>query len=346
MKYQFCVLLVTLALCANAFPFGVEEAKETLTEAKNEFSKWKSTFKKVYNDVKEEEHRLSVWLSNLETVVKHNIEYDLGLQTYRMGLNHLSDMNATEVKNRLNGYMHSAKKLRFQSRRSATFMPSLLNSSLPDEVDWRKHGYVTPVKNQGQCGSCWAFSTTGALEGQHFRKNGTLVSLSEQNLVDCSAPEGNMGCNGGLMDDAFEYIKLNGGIDSEGSYPYEGVQGKCRYSKENNAAEDVGFVDVKQGSEHSLKRAVATQGPVSVAIDASHRSFQMYDSGVYMEPRCSSEELDHGVLVVGYGEENGHKYWIVKNSWSEEWGEDGYIKMARNKDNMCGIASSASYPLV
>jgi len=148
------------------------------------------------------------------------------------------------------------------------------------------------------------------------------------------------------MDDAFEYIKLNGGIDSEDSYPYEGVQGKCRYNKENNAAEDVGFVDVKQGSEHSLKRAVATQGPVSVAIDASHRSFQMYDSGVYMEPKCSSEELDHGVLVVGYGEENGHKYWIVKNSWSEEWGEEGYIKMARNKDNMCGVASSASYPLV
>jgi len=346
MKYQFCVLLVALALCANAFPFGVEEAQETLTEAKNEFSKWKTTFKKVYNDLEEEEHRLSVWLTNLETVVKHNIEYDLGRQTYRMGLNHLSDMNATEVKNRFNGYLHSAKKLRFQPRKAATFMPSLLNTSLPDEVDWRKHGYVTPVKNQGQCGSCWSFSTTGALEGQMKRKTGKLPSLSEQNLVDCSGAEGNMGCNGGLMDDAFEYIKLNGGIDSEESYPYEGVQGKCRYNKTNIAGEDQGFVDIKQGCEHSLKHALATQGPVAVAIDASHRSFQMYDSGVYYEPKCSSDELDHGVLCVGYGEENGHKYWIVKNSWSEDWGEDGYIKMARGKGNMCGIASSASYPLV
>jgi len=346
MKYQFCLLLISLALCANAFPFGVSEAKETLLEAKSEFSKWKTAFKKVYDNVKEEEHRLSVWLSNLETVVKHNIEYDLGLQTYRMGLNHLSDMNATEVKQQLNGYMHSAKKLRFQPRKGATFMASLQNETLAANVDWRQHGYVTDVKNQGQCGSCWSFSTTGALEGQMFRKTGKLVSLSEQNLVDCSGPEGNMGCNGGLMDDAFEYIKLNDGIDSEDSYPYEGVQGQCRYNKTNRAGEDVGFVDVKQGCEHSLKRAVATQGPVSVAIDASHRSFQMYAGGVYYEPECSSDQLDHGVLVVGYGEEDGHKFWLVKNSWSADWGDNGYIKMARGKHNMCGIASSASYPLV
>lgn len=180
------------------------------------------------------------------------------------------------------------------------------------------------------------------------RKTGTLVSLSEQNLVDCSAPEGNMGCNGGLMDAAFEYIKINGGIDTEESYPYEGVQGKCRYNKENAGGEDIGYVDIPAGSEHHLKQALATQGPVAVAIDASQQSFQFYSSGVYDEPECSSEQLDHGVLAVGYGtdEQTGEHYYIVKNSWSPTWGDQGYIKMSRGKNNQCGIASSASYPLV
>lgn len=260
-------------------------------------------------------------------------------------MNHYGDLLPHEFSGLMNGYRMDLKQS--SGLRGAHYITPA-NVELPKNVDWRTGGAVTPVKNQGQCGSCWSFSTTGALEGQHFRKTGKLVSLSEQNLIDCSTSYGNHGCNGGLMDFAFAYIKDNGGIDTEESYPYEGEDDTCRYNKRNRGATDIGFVDVPQGDEDALKGAIATIGPVAVAIDASQSSFQFYSEGVYSEPNCSPMNLDHGVLAVGYGtdENTGEDYWLVKNSWGEEWGDQGYIRMARNKDNMCGIASSASYPQV
>lgn len=150
------------------------------------------------------------------------------------------------------------------------------------------------------------------------------------------------------MDNAFRYIKDNHGIDTEKSYPYEAEDDKCRYNPRNSGATDKGFVDIASGNEEKLKEAIATVGPVSIAIDASHESFQFYSEGVYFEPQCSSQELDHGVLAVGYGtdEATGQDYWIVKNSWGTSWGDQGFVKMARNKDNNCGVATQASYPLV
>ncbi len=256
-------------------------------------------------------------------------------------MNEFGDLTGAEFARIFNGY-----KMQERSNNTKFYQPD--NSlSLPAAIDWRMKGAVTGVKNQGQCGACWSFSATGAVEGQYFLKQGQLVSLSEQNLIDCSSSYGNHGCKGGAMDKAFTYIMANNGDDTESSYPYEMKEGNCRFNRSNVGANIAGFKDIPTGNEAYLLSVVGSVGPVSVAIDASHSSFQFYNgSGVYIEPACSSSRLDHGVLVVGYGTENGQDYWLVKNSWGTNWGENGYIKMARNLNNQCGIATQASFPIV
>ncbi|KAM6917075.1 cathepsin L.1 isoform 1-T2 [Lycodopsis pacificus] len=310
-----------------------------------EFHAWKLKFGRSYNSPAEEAKRKETWLINRKLVLVHNILADEGMKSYRLGMTYFADMENEEYKRLISqgclGFFNASLP-----RRGSAYFRLPEGADLPDSVDWRDKGYVTDVKDQKQCGSCWAFSATGSLEGQTFRKTEKLVSLSEQQLVDCSGDYGNEGCNGGLMDNAFKYIKANGGIDTEDSYPYEAEDGQCRYTPANVGATCTGYVDVTQGDEDALKEAVATIGPISVAIDASHESFQLYESGVYDEPDCSSTELDHGVLAVGYGTDNSKDYWLVKNSWGLGWGTKGYIMMTRNKDNQCGIATASSYPLV
>merc|ERR1712042_257246 len=216
---------------------------------------------------------------------------------------------------------------------------------LPAEVDWVKKGYVTPIKNQQQCGSCWAFSATGSMEGAHFKATGKLVSLSEQNLVDCSDAEGNMGCDGGLMDQAFNYTVINKGVDTEASYGYKGVDEQCKFNATTVGCTITSWTDIPAGSEPDLQKAIATVGPISVAIDASQYTFQLYKGGIYYDENCSSQYLDHGVLAVGYGTEKKGDYYLVKNSWGTDWGMEGYIMMSRNRNNNCGIATASSYPV-
>jgi len=321
-----------------------QSLKELIRKGYQDWENFKSEHNKVFRTEEHENTRMLAFLSNKQFVHRHNEQYVAGRSSFEVEVNHIADLPYEEYR-RLNGY-----KRRFGDRlhSNGTQFLTPMNVEVPDAVDWRDQGYVTEVKNQGMCGSCWAFSSTGSLEGQHKRATGDLVSLSEQNLVDCSRAYGNSGCNGGLMDNAFEYIKKNKGVDTEKSYPYVGRDGRCHFNKKYVGADDKGFVDLPEGDEEKLKIAVATQGPISIAIDAGHRSFQMYKKGVYFEPECSAEDLDHGVLIVGYGTDadNGGEYWIVKNSWGKSWGEEGYIRMARNKNNHCGLASKASYPLV
>jgi len=315
----------------------------TLATLDQQWTLWKTTHKKQYS-AQEESVRRAIWEDNLKLVHSHNLEADLGVHTFWLGMNAYADMTNQEFVKVMNGYNSTLRAERGQSRNVFTFNPSL--GALPDTVDWRTKGYVTPIKDQGQCGSCWAFSSTGALEGQHFAKAGQLVSLSEQNLVDCSKKQGNMGCNGGLMDYAFQYIADNKGIDTETSYPYEAVDRSRRFKAADVGATDTGFTDIASKDENALQQAVATIGPIAVAIDASHASFQLYSHGVYNEARCSQTNLDHGVLAVGYGTEGEKDYWLVKNSWGTSWGDKGYIMMSRNKKNQCGIATASSYPTV
>jgi len=218
---------------------------------------------------------------------------------------------------------------------------------VPKEIDWVKKGAVSSVKNQLECGSCWAFSASESVEGEWFLKHNQLYNLSEQELVDCSSYLGNQGCEGGSMDNAFEYIVQNG-LCLNTSYPYNATDGQCQNQTCVKKVHIDKYYDVPQNSETQLERVVAKQ-PVSVAIQANLQSFQLYKQGIYSDPECGGQ-LDHGVLAVGYGYDPIYEmeYWLVKNSWGPQWGEKGYIRMAKdieNPEGQCGIAMDASYPV-
>jgi len=319
-------IILIAALLSIAVAFSDVEYQTT-------FANWMHEHGKSYT-ADEFQSRFSIFKNNMDYVRDWNAA---GSATV-LGLTHFADLSNEEYQRIYLG-THFDGTERLQNA-----LPFTATGPLADTVNWVNKGAVTPIKNQGQCGSCWSFSTTGSTEGAHFLSKGNLVSLSEQNLMDCSKSYGNNGCNGGLMDDAFKYIIANGGIDTESSYPYTAASTfDCKYKSADSGSTLASFKDVTSGSEPALATA-ANDRPISVAIDASHNSFQLYQSGVYYEPACSASALDHGVLVVGYGSDNGSDYWIVKNSWGTQWGMSGYIWMSKGRNNNCGIATMASYP--
>ncbi|XP_074385257.1 cathepsin K [Zonotrichia albicollis] len=325
---------VLLALLVPAAPAQLHPEQELDAQ----WELWKKTHRKQYNGQADEVTRRLIWEKNLKYINTHNLEHSLGLHTFELAMNHLGDMTSEEVVRTMTGL----KVPRGHQRHNETLFVPDWSERAPAAMDWRKKGYVTPVKNQGQCGSCWAFSSVGALEGQLKRKTGKLLSLSPQNLVDCVA--NNDGCGGGYMTNAFEYVRQNRGIDSEDSYPYIGQDESCMYSPTGKAAKCRGYREIPEGNEKALKRAVARIGPISVGIDASLPSFQFYSRGVYYDESCNAENINHAVLAVGYGAQKGTKHWIIKNSWGEEWGNKGYVLLARNMNNACGVANLASFP--
>lgn len=306
------------------------------------YEHWLVKHGKNYNAIGEKERRFEIFKDNLRFVDEQN---SVPGRTYKLGLTKFADLTNEEYRAMyLGAKMEKKEKLR--TERSQRYLHKAGDDDdLPSHIDWREKGAVTEVKDQGQCGSCWAFSTVGAVEGINQIVTGDLISLSEQELVDCDKAY-NQGCNGGLMDYAFEFIIKNGGIDSEADYPYRASDNMCDSNRKNAHFVTIdGYEDVPENDEESLKKAVANQ-PVSVAIEAGGREFQLYQSGVFTG-RCGTN-LDHGVVAVGYGTENGIDYWIVRNSWGPKWGESGYIRMERNvastDTGKCGIAMEASYP--
>lgn len=300
------------------------------------FHHYLNEFNKTYS-MEEFDDRYNIFRNNLDFIIDHNE----GNHNYTLGLNHFTDLTNSEFKNMMidNGL--------FIKRSSNCHEMEFKNINLPKEIDWRDKNAVTPVKNQGSCGSCWSFSATGALEGANAILNKDLLSLSEQQLVDCSSKYGNHGCNGGLMDDAFEYVE-NYGLCLEDDYSYTASKNSCKSTECKPVVNVLNCYDVPTNNELALKEAVFNQ-PVSVAIEADSMIFQHYTSGVITGDACGTK-LDHGVLTVGYGNEDGIDYWLVKNSWGTSWGENGYVKIERNDDSnspgTCGIAMQPSYPEV
>jgi len=332
---QKTIIFAALLSLALAVPLRLKapSAEEDLL-----WDRFKVQYKRSFFDARDETYRKTVFLTNLRKIQKHNDEQSEGWHTFTMAMNEFGDLTTEEFFAKYTGFLGARDEvLRSQNTED------LSHVAVAADVDWVASGAVTPVKNQGQCGSCWAFSSTGAIEGAWKIAKGSLISLSEQQLMDCSKTQGNKSCEGGLMDYAFQYVVRNG-ITLETSYPYTARDAtSCKsFSK---AATISRFTDVAR-TEAALMAAV-TQQPVSVAIEADQEAFQFYSTGV-LTGTCGTQ-LDHGVLAVGYGTLNGVQYWKVKNSWGTGWGSSGYVLIQKGKaqsGGQCGILLAASYPTV
>ncbi|XP_020582436.1 cysteine proteinase 2-like [Phalaenopsis equestris] len=297
------------------------------------FARFARQYDKIYDSEHEIQRRFEIFNQNMEQIEASNQK---GL-SYSLAANKFADLTWEEFRARWLGAPQNCS--------AAHGNHIMTDKKLPKKRDWRKEGIVSHVKDQGHCGSCWSFSATGALEAAYTQLTGKPVSLSEQQLIDCSTEYNNFGCLGGFPSQAFQYIKDNGGIEAEESYPYNASNGACKFNKTKVAAKLIDSINITMGSEDELKHAVGIVRPVSVGFEVVE-SFRFYEKGVYKSKKCGSspEDLNHAVLVVGYGEEDGVSYWIIKNSWGKEWGDKGYVKLELGK-NMCGVATCACYPI-
>ncbi|EDW70865.2 uncharacterized protein Dvir_GJ11310 [Drosophila virilis] len=308
-----CVVLVLIGSVQSIASDAVLEA---------EWKSFKEMHGRSYAGDSEELLRRRIFEDNKKLIDTHNARYEAGKETYKMGVNEFTDLLPSEFVSRMMGSLN-----RTAVTADYIYEPSA-NLQIPESIDWRTKGAVSPVKNQGTCGSCWTFAAVGTLEGQSFLRTKRMVELSEQNLLDCSShpPYRNHGCQRGYPYDALRYVKDNQGLDTRSSYPYQGVQGRCRFRKEHVGVRIKGVATVRSGDERALQAAVAEKGPIAVGIDVQH--LQHYHSGIYNRP-CFGPAFLHAVVLVGYGRDRGHDYWLLKNSWGN-WGEAGYFRMARN----------------
>ncbi|XP_068747154.1 counting factor associated protein D-like [Montipora capricornis] len=299
------------------------------------FESFKMAYKKTYVSKREHETRKDIYRHNLRFIKSRNRQH-LG---YRLKTNHMADLTEEEIE-RIKGLLKETNYNAVNGGRKFKIPKGRNASNLPDNVDWAKSGAVNPVRSQGICGSCYAYSVTGAMEGAYFIKTGTLLNLSEQQIIDCSWGFGNRGCKGGYPHRAMQWVIKHGGLATEASYGrYLAQEGLCHFKNTTTGAKLDFYMNITKGNSSELQQAVAFYGPVSILINTQPKSFKFYGSGIYYDPECT-HALDHAALAVGYGVEKGEPYWLIKNSWSKAWGDEGYIKIAMKNDN-CGVLQKA-----
>ncbi|XVE51450.1 hypothetical protein DITRI_Ditri02bG0041500 [Diplodiscus trichospermus] len=334
-KFLIFVLIVSGAL-ASAMSRILDE-----TIVAEKYKQWMVQHGRTYAMKEEENMRFQIFKNNLDFIENFN---KMGNKTYKLSINEFADLTNEEFLAYYSGYKMFPSTVSSETKQFK--YENLTN--IPDSMDWREKEAVTQIKDQGSCGSCWAFSTVAAVEGVAKIKTGQLFSLSEQQLVDCVRTKETRGCDGGWMDEAFKYIVKNQGLATETEYPYEKKDGTCRHRKAAIRAVQIsGYEDVPHNNEEALLKAASLQ-PVSVALDGAGSEFKFYSGGVFTGPCRTS--LNHAVTIVGYGtSEDGSKYWLIKNSWGKSWGESGYMRIKRDvksKKGLCGIARKASYPVI
>ena len=342
-------LLLLVSSFLSVFSADFNLRKRALTTFLNEGDEWKQftnfqdRFSKRYENIQEMETRFQIFRTNLRNIILHNLD---NTQNFTMGINQFTDLTPQEFKDQYVGGL----KTEVGSYGCKSFSSSA--SGAPSSVDWRNKGVVNPVRDQGQCGSCWAFATTANAESVWAISSGKLLDLSEEFLVECATGAGyfNMGCNGGQPDSAFKYM-INNGQCTESSYPYKAgttkTAGTCQKCTSAGASFS-GCYDVASKDQVSLMAAVAKH-PVVIAIEADTRYFQSYSGGILDSPNCGTT-LDHAVEIIGYGTENGVDYWNVRNSWGSSWGENGYFRVKKtsstNDIGICGVAAEPSFLVV
>ncbi|XP_065221427.1 cathepsin L-like proteinase [Planococcus citri] len=334
MKMMQSSVYLCIIICVQILVHGA-----VLNDDEYNLQKWNS-FKvqhtKQYETIEEEERRMKIYLDNEKKIAEHNERFENGEETYELGINEFSDLTTQEF--------NELYLTKIDTNRNTSEDFYILDSSMDDAPagrNWVQEGKVTRIKNQGSCGSCWAFTSAAAIESHVAIRNSRLVDLSPQNLVDCVREC--HGCNGGHQKYAFDYIRRNRGIAKEASYPYRGQQGYCRYNSYFRGATIQGYRSV-EANENVIKQVVGTIGPVAATLDA--RMLHQYRSGVLQRSECQNQRgtATHAIVIVGYGRQSGMDYWLVKNSWGTSWGMNGYFLIARNV-NMCGIANDIDFPI-
>ncbi|XP_073148289.1 senescence-specific cysteine protease SAG39-like [Henckelia pumila] len=347
MAFQFSKIIFLAFVCVILGMYSSLATSRTVPGGRmvERHEQWMKQYGRVYEDDVEKAKRFKIFKHNVEFIESSNLDQT---KSYKLVVNEFADISNQEFRASRGGYRTRSYSPHETFSATNYYFRHENVTAIPASLDWRKKGVVTAVKNQFTCGSCWAFSAVAATEGIHGIKTGKLVSLSEQELVDCDSNKMNHGCREGYMNEAFEFI-IHRGLSTEANYPYKGENGVCNNKKESSRVEKItGFEKVPSKDESALLKAVTKQ-PVSVAIDASGLALQFYAGGIYTAEYCGTH-LNHGVTVLGYGKsEAGKKYWLVKNSWGAAWGEGGYVKFERDvgaKEGACGIAMVASYPII